>query len=79
MTAWHVAPVELRDLIAEEGLDPTGERAVLLLPETPAEPFEGFDLWEVDADVPPGAASFCPERIGPDRLRLLLPEVAPGM
>lgn len=78
MTAWHVAPEELRDRILEEGLDPHGDRAVLLLAEPPDD-VDGFDLWEVDAETEEGCASFCQEPIGPERMRLHMPSAMPGI
>mgnify|MGYP001175458549 FL=1 len=79
MTAWHVAIEQLRDEIATRGLDPADRRAILLLPEMP-EPAEGFDVWEVDADVccSDGSASFLAERIGPERVRLCRNDLMPG-
>ena len=80
MAVWHVAIEELRDVILAEGLDPAGERAVLLLAEMP-EQAEGFDVWEVDAEGtgPVGDAAFLRERIAPERLRLFRQDPSPGM
>ena len=68
---YHVALSELEFRIREEGLDPK-HRAIALLREAPEVP-EGFDVWEVEADIEPDAdgAVLCPVAIGPERLELM--------
>lgn len=59
MTAYHVALKELASLIEAEGLDPASGRAILLMAERPEE-VDGFDVWEVETDVPASdGLTFC--------------------
>ena len=68
---YHVALSELESSIREDGLDP--ERRMIALFRDPPEVPDGFDVWEVEADVDPAAGEtiLSPVAIGPERLELM--------
>lgn len=71
MRLYHVALSELETLIRKEGLDPS-HRAIILLQQRPEVP-EGFDVWEVEADISAVSPDpiLCETRIAPKRLEML--------
>ena len=77
MAAYHVALRKLAAGIEAKGLVPR-ERAIFLVAERP-EAMEGFDIWEVDVDIPAdGDTTMWSRPVPPSMVRLAAPETAPS-